>query len=318
MSKFVSRRGELGVAIEATRGTPVVPAFWVPYVTMGFKDTVTEVREDQGLGNIADGDSKYVVMKMAEGDFEAQLYDKVLGVFLTSLLGAAPSTSGANPYTHTFTLANNNQHKSLSLYWHDPDRDYMFALSMIDSLKISIDDTGIVNYTLSFKSKTAKDYTGQTADYTSLGNKFLQQHLSFKVAADVASLSAATALSVKALDLTISKNTIYDSVLGTVEPEDILNQQLSVEGNITLNLEDDTWRNYMLNGTYKAMDITLNRSSSSSLQFQFPRVDFSQWEPDYKLNEIAKQKIQFKANYDTTNALDIISTCVLINGQTSY
>ena len=318
MTKFAGRRGKLGIAVEATRGTPVSPTFWIPYSTMSFKDTVEEAREEQGLGVIADGDSKFVVMKMGEGDVEAQIYDKALGVILIGVMGAVPSSSGGNPYTHDYTLANTNQHKSLSLYWYDPDRSDMYALAMIDNFEISVEPSGLVEYTVGFKSKTAKDWASQSSAYTSLGSKFLHQHLSFKLAANVGALSAATAISLKSLKFTINKNTVFDGVMGTVEPEDILNQQISVEGEIELNLEDDTYRNYMLNGDYKAMEIKLNGGANSSLTIQCPRVDFSEWEPDYTLNEIAKQKINFKANYDAANALDIISTCSLINTQSSY
>lgn len=318
MTKYVARRGQLGVAIESTRGTPVAPTFWVPWATMSFKDTIEEAREEQGQGVIADSDSKYVVMKMGEGEVEAQIYDKALGVFLTGVIGAAPSTAGSNPYTHTYTLSNTNQHKSISLYWKDPDRSDMYPLGMVDSFQISAEPSGIVNYTVGFKSKTAREWTSQTANYTSLGNKFLHQHVEVRLAATVGALSAATAISLKNLELNINKNSLYDGVIGTVEPEDILNQHLSVEGSLELNLEDDTYRDYMLNGTYRAMEIKLNRSSSSSLTFQFPRVDFSEWEPDLTLNEIAKQSINFKANYDQANALDIISTCTLVNAQASY
>lgn len=313
MTKFAGRRGKLGIAVEATRGTPVSPTFWVPDSTMSFKDTVEEAREEQGFGVIADSDSKYIVMKMGEGDVEAQLYDTALGAILTGVIGSSPVTTGSNPYTHTYTLTQTNQAKSLSLYWTDPDRSDLYPLAMVDSFNISVEPSGIVSYTIGFKSKTGREWTSQTSSYTTLGNKFLHQHLQFKLAATVGALSAATAISLKSFDLTISKNTMFDSVMGTVEPEDILNQQFSVEGSLNLNLEDDTYRDYMLNGTYRAMDVTLNRSASSSLQLQFPRVDFSSWEPDYTLNEIAKQSINFKANYDAANALDIISTCILIN-----
>lgn len=318
MTKFVGRRGTLGLAIEATRGTAVNPTFFVPWATMSFKDTVEEAREEQGMGKIADGDSKYVTMKMGEGEVEAQLYDKAMGVILTGLIGAVPVTTGSNPYTHTYTLSQTNQGKSVSLYWSDPDRSDMYALGMLDSLSIKVEPSGIVNYTIGFKSKVGKTWTTQSANFSSLGNKFLHQHLQFRLASAVGGLSAATPISLKNLELNFSRNTIFDSTMGTVEPEDILNQQLSVEGSISLNLEDDTYRGYMLNGTYRAMEVKFVGSSSSSLQFQFPRVDFSEWEPDYTLNEITKQNINFKANYDAANALDIISTCVLINAQTSY
>lgn len=318
MTKFAGRLGKLGLAIESSRGTGVSPTFWVPEASLSFKDVVEEAREEQGMGVLADGDSKYVVMKMGEGEVEAQIYDKALGVILTGVLGAAPSSSGSNPYTHQYTLANTNQHKSLSLYWRDPDRSDLYALGMVDSFEINVEPNGIVDYTVGFKSKVGKDWTAQSSNYTSLGSKFLHRHLSFKVASAVAGLSAATAISLKNLRLTINKNTTFDAVMGTVEPEDILNQQISVEGELELNLEDDTWRDYMLNGTYRAVEIALNNGSSSSLTIQLPRVDFSGWEPDYTLNEIAKQKINFKANYDAANALDIISTCSLINTQSSY
>ena len=321
MTKFAGRRGSLALAIEDTRGVPPTSAsdyFWVPFATMSFKDTVEEAREGQGLGKIADGDSKYVVMKMGEGEVEAQLYDKALGVILSGVLGAIPTSSGGNPYTHTYTLQNTNQHQSVSLYWSDPDRNDMYKLGMVDSFQISVEPSGIVNYTIGFKSKTADEWTSITPVFTSLGSKFLHQHLSVKLAANIAGLAAATPISLKNLEFTVNKNTMFDSVMGTVEPEDVLNQQISVEGTLELNLESDTYRDYMLDGTYRSMEIVLNGGTSSILTIQMPRVDFSEWEPDYTLNEIAKQSINFKANYDATNALDIISTCTLVNAQASY
>lgn len=317
MTKFVGRRGKLGIAVEATRGTAVAPTFWIPVQSMSFFDRTETAREEQGQGVIADSDSNYVTQKMGEGEIEAQIYDKALGVFLSGLLGASPSTGGGPPYTHTYTLSQSNQGKSVSLYWQDPDRDYLFPLGMLNSLSLKVEPNGLVNWTIGFMSKTARNWTSQTANFTSLGSKWLHQHLAFKLAANVGSISAATAISLKSLELNINRNTVFDSVLGTVEPEDILNQQLSIDGSIELNVEDDTYRNYMLNGTYRSMEVKLNGGSNSILTMQFPRVDFTEWEPDFSLNEIAKQGIQFKCNYDQANALDIISTCTLTNTQAS-
>lgn len=315
MSKFAGRKGTLGIAVESSRGTAVAPVFWMPWATMSFRDTVSEVREEQAFGVLADGDSKFVTMKMGEGEVEAQLYDKVLGAILTGVMGASPSTGGSNPYTHTYTLSNSNQPKSVSLYWKDPDRSVIYPLGTVDSFQMSVEPNGIVNYTVGFKSKVERDFTSQNTNFTSLGSKFLHQHLQFRLASNIAGLAAATPISLKNLEFSINKNTTFDEVMGTVEPEDILAQQISVEGSIQLNLEDDTYKDYMLNGTYRAMEIYLNGGTSSSLKIQLPRVDYSEWEDDYTLNEIAKQTINFKANYDAANALDIISTCELVNNQ---
>lgn len=250
---------------------------------------------------------------MAEGDIECMFDDKNLGIILTSLLGASPVITGSSPWTHTYTLSNSNQHQSLSILYQDPDLAEIFPMAVVDSFKMTVDMNAIVTYTVGFKSRVGRDWTPQTLVYTSQGNKFLHQHLIFKLASTIGGLSASTAISLKKLELTIKTNTKFDTVIGTVEPEDILNQQFSVEGQVELNKEDQTYRRYMLDGTYKAGDITLQRSTSSKLQMQFPRLDFTAWEQDRKLDDIVSQKIQFKGNYDMANALDIISTCILTN-----
>lgn len=318
MTKFVGRRGTLGIAKEATKGVPVVPAYWIPYVTMSFFDRTETVAEEQGMGNIADQDSIYVTMTMGEGDVESELYDQAIPYILMSLLGAAPVSTGANPYTHTFTLSNTNVPQTLSLYWTDPDRDYMFPQVVVESLKCKIEPAGKVEWTIHFKSKTARNWTHQTPSFTTLGSKFLHQHLVFKLASNIAGIAAATNISLKNLEYTIDRKTIFDQVMGTSEPEDILSQPISVEGSLELNLEDDTYRNYMLAGTYKSMEIKLLNGANSSFDLQFPRVSFTEWEPDFTLNEIAKQKINFKANYDSANAQAIITTATVINTKTSY
>lgn len=316
MTKFVGRRGSLGVAVETVRGTPRTPVYWFPDAVMSFFDRTVTQRESQGMGNIADSDSMYVTLRMGEGNLEAEVYDNGLGFILASLLGALPSTAGS--YTHTYTLSQTNQQASLSLYWKDPNSSWMFPLAVVESLQIKVEPEGMVEYTIAFKSKAARKWTELTPVYTALGSKFLHQHVKNKLADDISGLGAASEISLKGLDLTFNRNSTFDSVIGTVEPEDVLGQHLSVEGTITLNNESETYHDYMVNGTYKSWELRLERSATSKLTFQFPRVDFSEWQPDYTLNEISKQQINVKANYDAANALDIISTATLINSFASY
>lgn len=314
MTKFVGRRATIGLAKESSRGTPVgTPTFWIPRSTVSHNDKTTTAREEEGLGKIADSDANFITQKNGTGEIEWQIDDRTIGIILTSLLGASPSKAGSNPYTYTYTLSNSNQHQSLTLIHQDPDVTKAFPLTVVSSLSIVVEQNGIVTGTVGFMSRVGRDWTAQTADFTTLGSKFLHQHLVFKLAANIGALAASSAISLKRLELNIESNGTFDSVLGTVEPEDVLNHQFSVSGSISLAKQDETYRNLMLNGTYRAMDITFLNSASSSLQFQFPRVDFTEWEPDYTLNELASQQINFKGNYDAANALDIISTCILVN-----
>lgn len=314
MTKFAGRRGELLIAKEGTRGTATITnGLWIPRSTVSFDDKVETARETEAMGRLADSDANFVTQKMAAGEFESALDDKLAGIVLTGLMGASPTITGGPTYVHTYAFTNTNQHQSLSVLYQDPDTAKLYALSVVDSVKITVEQNGIVMFTVGLLSKVGKDWTRQTSSFTALGTKFLHQHLRFKLAAAVGSLAASSAIPLKKLEITFSKNSAHDVTLGTVEPKDVFNQNFSVEGSIELNKEDETYRNYMLDGTYRAMDITFSRAANSSLQFQFPRVDFTEWEQDRKLDEIVSQKINFKGNYDAANALDIISTCVLTN-----
>lgn len=313
MSKFVGRLGNVGIAKEATSGTIVTPTFWVPFNSISFDDKTSTAREQEGLGRIEDSDSNLVTNKYGEGDLEFDMNDLNIGLFLTSLLGASPTITGGPTYTHTYSLSNTNTHKTISLAYQDPDQTKIFPFTMIDGLEITVEPEGIAKAKASFKSRVSRDWATLTPSYTTLGNKFLHQHLVCKTASTIGGLSAATAISLKKLSLKINTNADFDNVLGTVEPEAILNHQFTIEGELTLNKTDDVYRQLMLAGTYKSLEISFSRASNSSLQLQFARCDFTEWEQDRKLDDIVGQKIKFKANYDSANAQAALTTCILIN-----
>ena len=286
MSKFVGRLGNVGIAKEATSGTIVTPTFWVPFNTITFDDKTTTARETEGLGRIEDSDSNWVTNKYGEGDLEFDLNDYQLGLFLTSLLGASPTITGGPTYTHTFAFTNTNTHKTLSIAYQDPDQSKIFPFCMIDGLEITVEPEGIAKAKAMFKSRVSRDWSTLSPVYATLGNKFLHQHHVFKLAANTGALAAASSIGVKKLTLKISTNADFDNETGTSEPAAILGHQFSVEGEVTLNKTDDTYRQLMLAGTYKAMEVTFSRASNSSLTFQLPRVDFTEWEQDRTLDDI--------------------------------
>lgn len=315
MAKFIGRRGSVGLAKESSAGTIVTPTFWLPHTSLTFDDKIEGVTEESGLGRIEDSDAFHVVQKFGEGELEGDLYDYESGLILSSLLGASPSTAGGPTYTHTYSLANTNTHQSLSIAYEDPNHAKIFPYGVVDSLQITVEQNSPVTYTAGFKSRVARDWTASalTPDFTDIGNKFLHQHLIFKLASSTAGLSAASPISLKALELNIMANSEFDQVLGTVEPEAVLNHQFSIEGSVTLNFEDQTYRRYFLDNTYRAMGIYLQRSASSQINLEFPRVSFNEWEQDRSLNDIVGQTLQFKGHYDAANAVASISTATLVN-----
>lgn len=324
MAKFVGRLIDLGIGRETSRGTGVAPAFWVPKINFSFEDKVVKARSLVGLGKLADSEEALVTTKYGQGDLEGEIRDKSFGLFLYGLLGtSSPSGPVDSAYTHAFSVNNVAAGVSLTFVVKDPNNTEMHKLCMINSLEITAALDEVVKFVASFLGKQSVGSSG-TASYTA-ENKFTKKHLSFKVAANLAGLDAASAVSLKNLRLTISKNVVLDDVLGTAEPEDVLARALSIEGELTLNYEDETWKNYMKTPTDRAVEIkltntdaTIGVSTNPSLTLRFPKVDFFDWEPSYALDEIVTQKVSFKANYDVSGGNEIISTCQLVNAQVSY
>jgi len=327
MSKFIGRRCNLGVAVEATRGAVTDPVYFSPFASISFDQKTDFVQSDQGLGKIEEFSEHYVVGQKAEGTISAQLYDKILGAFLKALLGSVTSALAggeAAVYEHTYSLSQSNQHASLSTYFDDPNGAYLFPMSMIDSFAINVKPNDFVNYELDLKARGGRGWTTKTKDYTSLGKQFLAQHVSVKVAADIAGLAAATVLDIKSLTLKFTKNTEIENALGTVQPLDVINQQFNITGEIVIDRSDDTFRNYMIAGTQKAVQInflhpdTIGNAEKTELNMQFPKVHFHEWEKDSDLNKLQEETIPFTCYADLPNALAAISTCVLTNMVASY
>ena len=325
MSKFIGRRVNVGIGKETSRGTAVAAGFTIPKTNYTVDDKANKARAGESFSNISGGGSQAIVTgRFAEGAIEGELNVNSFGLLLLATLGASSVAAYATTaYKHTFTLANTNQHTTLTILCKDPIGDVAFKGCMIDTLEISIIQNDIVNFTAGIKGRKGNSWNWASPSYA-IDYKFVGRDVVFKVAADTTALAASTAISLKTLKLKIDKNTDYDWVLGTLEPEDILNHQIMITGELTLNYEDRTWRDYMLDGSVKAMGILLTNTRDNigtlgnpAFYLELPIVDFSEWESKRDNDAIVSQTIKFTALFDITNS-KLISNCYLQNTTTSY
>ncbi len=325
MTKIIGRLKDVGVAVEASRGGGLAPQFGVPKINITLEERAVKANSKEGYGNLGmDGNSSLVAKQWADGDLEFDMSDKLIGAFLFALLGSK-SVSGPtdSAYTHTFTLANTNQHQSLAITIKEAGlNNLMFKLAMIDKLVMTITPEAPVDIMVSFMAKKGVD-TVQTVSY-SAENKFLGRDLVFKLATLTSGLAGASKIPLKKLVLTFTKNLVLDHNLGTVQPQDILNQGFRLAGEVTLDYQDRTYANLMANGTYNAMRVQLANlrnligvSSNPIFTLDLSRCEFSTWQSESKNDTIMSQKFQFTALYDITNG-NIINSCTLQNGQASY
>lgn len=327
MSKFIGRLVDVGVARETARGTFAAASYWIPKSNVTIEDKVAKVNERASYGVIGfEGNQSLVAQKWAEGDLEFPLFDRSFGVFLYALLGTlSTSAPSSGVYTHTFSLQNDNSHDSLSLSVIESDVASMaFRLAMIDSLEIALVPDGEAMCTVGFMSKRSANWGLSAASYIA-ENKFLGRHLDFKLASLASGLGAASTIPLRSLTIKFIKNVMMDSVLGTVDPADFLNRAFAIEGTVELDLTDKTYKNLMLDGSYRAVrinlintDVTIGSGSGNpEFMLDLSRVHFEAWESARPNDDISTQKLTFKALYDITNG-NIINSCYLKNTATSY
>jgi hypothetical protein len=326
MSKYIGRLVNVGLGKETVRGTAVAPVWWIPKSSVAFFDKVTKNESKLNYGNIG-GSGVYALktLEWAEGAIEGDVFEGCFGMLLLAIFGTdTPSGPSSGVYTHTYTLQADNQHDSFTITIADPDRTDRYSLAVLDKLEIDLKPEDVVKFTSGWKARTGRGQAAATTQYTA-ENKFLGRHAIIKVAATAGALAAASAISVKSLKLRFSKNTVMHNILGTVWPDDIINTKFEIDGELELALEDQTYRQYMLDNTYKALEIKLvntdvtigTGSAQPTFTLDLSRVYFDSWEPNRPNDELVTQKISFRALYDFTNT-NIVNTCTLTNTVASY
>ena len=325
MSKIISDLVSAGIGKESSRGTAVAPTYWIPWVNFGFDDKVQKYVTQEALGVLDDAHEEFVGERWGEGDFEGEIRDKSFGLLLYNLFGALSSAvKETTAYNHTFTLQQGNQHQSLTLAVDDPNSgDRQFPLTMIDKMDLDFVLGQVCRYKAAFVSKPSESAT-LTRSFTA-ENKFLPTNITLKLATSRAGLAAASAIKVQSLKLTVGKNLRRKHFLGSMAPDDIINQAIMIEGTFQLPYEDQTYKNYMLDQSYRAMSIdilnngvTIGASSNPRLQMIFPRVSFRDWTPERSKGQLQEQTIGFKAMRDVANSEDLMYQTILTNLATSY
>lgn len=193
---------------------------------------------------------------------------------------------------------------------------------MLNSMTIDVALGEFVKYTTNFISKFHQDEATQSPTY-SIDSQFVHPDLTFKVGTSVGSLG--NKISVKRLSLTIDKTVERMDMCGTLEPEDVVNKGIKITGTIELNYEDRTWRDYLLNGNIRAMQIQLASTKiigttlHPTLNMIFPKVHFSTWESARGLGDIASQTVNFEVMLDVTaSPARLWTTFQLLNTIASY
>lgn len=312
-----------GVGKETTRWTAVDPVIWVHQTEADFDDEVEKVIDESALWKLMTSSESNKTKQYAMWEITWILASTSIWYFLLSLLGSvttSPASTGA--YSHVFSMDEVNDKQSLTISKKTPTQELRFALAMVESLSISANVGEQVNMTAGLRAKAGTTST-LTKAYTQ-DNKFYAHMVNVKFADDIAWLDAADAECFENIELNLTQE-LEDGFCFTsgFDLGDIYNKGFSIDGTFGKIRQNNTFEDYVINETEKAMRIelvdtskTIGDSDNPTIKFDIAKVTFENHEPEWGINDVMRETVTFKWHYDLANSADIDVT--VINEQASY
>ena len=321
--EIIGRQIEFGVATEASRGVAEATADrWMRKVTANVVEKATHVLDDTTRGVLEDGEARRVVQKYIEGDVEGILHIDLIGWLFANIYGSVvTATVEGTVKSHTFSLKQNIQHQSLTLFAKDGSvQQQVFSNAMINTLQINASIDDYVRFSTSFVASAAADNTDTPSYETEYD--FVARDITIKIADTEAGLTSATALKTKDMSITWDQGTVRDHVFGAYNPDDIYNAKLMIEGSFTLNFTDKTFKELYLGNDAKYMSIViegeevLSGTSKPKIEIILNKVQFMDWNRSGDANSLVTEPINFRAFYNATDKKQ--STVKLQNVTSAY
>jgi hypothetical protein len=288
----------LGIAKETTPGTPVTATAFIPVTAPAGKDALT-LLDDKGMrGSMVDTYGQVAGVKSGTMDFGGDVFPDTIGWPLAGVLGDVATTGASAPYTHTMAVqnANDGQPKSYTLvdYYATATRAYPGAKISEFGLKFSAD--GMLTYTAKATTYGSQVVTKPTPSFTSV------PPLASWIGTVTLGGSALT--TVTDGELTIKRPvTVIDTVNGSQNPSQLWSGPVSVDGKLTVVMEDDS----QLTNYLSATDTTLAINFAGGAGVGAFQVQFTMSKVKYSAAEIGRGKdyvelaITFAANANVTD-----------------
>ena len=322
MSKGIGKLFQIGIAKETSRGTPIATAsYWPAFTDASPEEKVENAVDSQSYGVIEDSASQTRVKNWMEGSINAPVTDQSFVLLLLSLLGTdtpALHAGETTVYDHVLTVAQNSQHQSLTVFVHDPiaNQDYSHTLGVVHKMDIDFALKDFVKYAASIMSQQGSQKSAFSPSQ-SAENRFVPQYLTFKTAANLAGLAAATPIAIKSLKLTIDDTVESQDVLGNVAPADFLNKEFKIEGTLEAIWQNESdFKTNTLANTPQAMRldlinsaVTLGSAAHPEIKIDLAKVYFTEFSRPIKVKDIVYQTLKFKAAYSISDAQMVKNTC---------
>ena len=264
MPEIIGRNLEVGFATEATRKTAESSVDkWVRNTSANIVERAVMVQDDSKRGVLEDMEQRRVVQKYIEGSIEGIAQVDAIGYLYSSLYGkVASSIVSGSVYDHEFTMKQNIEHQSLTLFAKDGGvQQLKFGGCMVSSLELNIGVEDFLRYTANIIGNNGEE-DSETPRYDTEYD-FIAKDITIKFGDTEGDLATAEETKIKSLSLTHDQTGIRDHVFGGFNPDDVYNANNSIVGEISMNFTDETFKDLYLGDDSKYMQITIQGDRKS-------------------------------------------------------
>ena len=306
---------QLGVKAETTWGTFVAPTRFYPLISESLTEEIDRL-ESEGIipgARVLRSEQWAAGNVDVGGSIETELYQQGMGALLKACFGAV-STSGAGPYTHTFTPGDlTDDH--LSVQVGKPDvagtvQPFSFYGMKVTDWELSMEAGGLVTLSTSLigKQLATSDSLATASFGTGTATPFTFKHASATVAGGAANVKK----------LTIQGSNGLDGdrrFIGSAYRAEPLEAELrEYSGTVDLEFESLTQYNRYRDASEVALVATISAGAAASLTTTM-NVRFDGSTPEVDGRGIVQLSAPYKCIGTSTDASAI--TAVLINADTT-
>lgn len=316
MSEFVGRFIEAGVASESSRGVAEATAEkWVKNVNTDVILNVEKVIDDNTRGRLEDSEKTRKVKEWYQGDLSGILHADAIGYFFYNVYGTVNSEVYNGAYKHTFSVLNGIEHPTFTYFAKDGVEQLALAGGIVNTLAVEATVDDYVRFTANIIAKSGTANTGSI----SYDNEydFIGRDIEIKMADKEADLATATAIKAKSISISYDMGAINNFTFGSYNPDNLFQSKSSIEGTISLDYADDTFKELFNSDDAKYLQIAITGEAEigtthPTMTFLFNKVMITSWTRSSGADELSTQEVGFKAFYNADDSeqssLEIINT----------
>lgn len=302
------RLSKVWFAKETVKGTPVAVSKLISVTECTFTPIAVKVNDEGSLWTIDDVSTVDLAQQRLEVAISWAIKPNRTTDFFEACLGTAWVT-GSDPYIHTFTLNNSNNHPAYTIYYEDEHTERRATYGMLNEFWLSVDAQNHVLFNTSWIAQWALTDTTASPTYDKEEN-FLSRKVTCTIADTVAWLWSGTELKLRTLNINFVKNLLEDFVLWNIVAWDIYNQQFWVAWDMELTYRDENLQWFNFDNDKKAMRILIQWDELidtwpdvyNTIEITLWSVAFQDWWHSGSNNDIVTQNVGFiKEKWEPTN-----------------